>query len=261
MDWIQQAIWLLEEIERTQSAAVAAAARLCAETVARGGSVHVFAAGHPHGRFEEMFPDRDEPPAARPVATPPGVSCSRAMNTATHRTVMSAGPSGGSAAEIWAGLRLRDTDTIMVCGAGESTLPAELAALARERGLPVIAAISPAEAGTGRSRDASGVRLRDHADIVIDLCVPEPDALCVVDGVDAPVGPGSTLAGIAVVSEIKVEATALLAAAGALPPGTNDAECPQEPPCPPAGSTACHAPQPLRKTGGRQSLGAFFSRR
>jgi uncharacterized phosphosugar-binding protein len=53
---------------------------------------------------------------------------------------------------------------------------------------------------------------------VIDLCTPEGDALVELDGVDTPVGPGSSIAAIAVANEIKVQVARQLAARGALPP-------------------------------------------
>ena len=41
----------------------------------------------------------------------------------------------------------------------------------------------------GSSQHDSGTRLLDHADIVIDICVPVGDAAVKLDGVDTPVGP------------------------------------------------------------------------
>ena len=64
----------------------------------------------------------------------------------------------------------------------------------------------------------SGRRLADEADLVIDLCTPHADALIAIDGVDTPVGPGSTLAAVAIVNSIKVRTAQLLAERGAMPP-------------------------------------------
>src|SRR3546814_4515374 len=56
------------------------------------------------------------------------------------------------------------------------------------------------------------------ADLVIDLGVPEGDALIAVEGAENRVGPVSTLIYVAVVNEIKVQTAAILARQGALPP-------------------------------------------
>jgi uncharacterized phosphosugar-binding protein len=89
---------------------------------------------------------------------------------------------------------------------------------ARERGMAVIAVTSVAQSMSGEPGHVSGTRLLDHADVVIDLCTPIGDAMVVLEGVDTPVGPGSTVAYAAIVNEIKVQTAALLLEKGALPP-------------------------------------------
>ena len=66
--------------------------------------------------------------------------------------------------------------------------------------------------------------LEDHApplevaDLVIDLCTPSPDALCTIEGLETPVGPGSTLTFVAAVNSLKVRTAELLVERGAMPP-------------------------------------------
>ena len=63
-----------------------------------------------------------------------------------------------------------------------------------------------------------GKRLLDEADLVIDLCTPHADALVAIDGLDTPVGPGSTITAVAIVNSIKVRTAELLVERGAMPP-------------------------------------------
>jgi uncharacterized phosphosugar-binding protein len=65
---------------------------------------------------------------------------------------------------------------------------------------------------------SSGTRLLEHADLVIDLGTPVGDAMVTLDGVDTPIGPGTTVANVAVVNEIKVQTAELLIERDALPP-------------------------------------------
>ena len=58
----------------------------------------------------------------------------------------------------------------------------------------------------------------DEVDLVIDLCTPHADALITIDGLDTPVGPGSTITAIAIVNSIKVRTARLLVERGAMPP-------------------------------------------
>ncbi len=66
-----------------------------------------------------------------------------------------------------------------------------------------------------RGTDAAvGIRLLDEADLVIDLCTPHADALITIDGLETPVGPGSTIAAVAIVNSIKVRTAQLLVEQG-----------------------------------------------
>ena len=101
-------------------------------------------------------------------------------------------------------------------GLGANTI--EMAIGAHRRGLPVIAVTSLAQSDAGPPTHSSGTRLSDHADVVIDLCTPAADALVTIDGLESPVGPGSSIAAIAVVNEIKVQTAQLLVERGVMPP-------------------------------------------
>ena len=86
------------------------------------------------------------------------------------------------------------------------------------RGLRVIAVTSVEQSMSGEPDPVAGGRLLDEADLVIDLCTPHADALCTIDGLDTPVGPGSTIAAVAIVNCIKVRTAQLLVERGAMPP-------------------------------------------
>jgi uncharacterized phosphosugar-binding protein len=101
---------------------------------------------------------------------------------------------------------------------GTGAVAIEMAAGARERGLPVIAVTSLEHSRASQAEHSSGTRLIDHADVVLDLCTPPGDALVELDGLDTPVGPGSSLAAVALANELKVRTAARLLQRGALPP-------------------------------------------
>ena len=111
----------------------------------------------------------------------------------------------------------RDVMIVFSAG-GETAVPIEMARGARTRGLRVIAVTSLAQSTTTDPDSPVGDRLANEADLVIDLCTPHADALVAIDGVDTPVGPGTTLAAVAVANSIKVRTAQLLAERGALPP-------------------------------------------
>jgi uncharacterized phosphosugar-binding protein len=125
----------------------------------------------------------------------------------------------GLADVILENFELHPPDAMVVFSAsGLSAAPIEMARGARARGLPVVAVTSREQSLAAEPRHSSGTRLLDHADVVLDLCTPAADALVELDGLSTPVGPGSTLAAVALVNELKVRTAELLAARGALPP-------------------------------------------
>jgi uncharacterized phosphosugar-binding protein len=71
---------------------------------------------------------------------------------------------------------------------------------------------------SGEPDPGAGARLLDEADLVIDLCTPPADALSSVANLATPVGPGSTIAAVAIVNSIKVRVAELLSQRGQMPP-------------------------------------------
>jgi uncharacterized phosphosugar-binding protein len=107
---------------------------------------------------------------------------------------------------------------VIFSASGLTAVPVEMARGARQRGLHVIAVTSVAQSMSAEPDAAAGARLLDEADLVIDLGTPAADALCDVEGLDTPVGPGSTIAAVAIVNSIKVRVAELLVERGKMPP-------------------------------------------
>jgi uncharacterized phosphosugar-binding protein len=125
----------------------------------------------------------------------------------------------GLAETILANFELEPPEVMMVFSVGGlSAVPIEMAQGARRRGLPVVAVTSVGQSQAGKPTHSSGTRLLDHADVVVDLCTPPGDALVRVDGLETPVGPGSSIAAVAIANEIKAHTAALLVERGAMPP-------------------------------------------
>ena len=125
----------------------------------------------------------------------------------------------GLAETILANFDLAPEDVMIVFSAGGiGAVPIEMAAGAKRRGLPVVAVTSVAQSEAASPQHSSGSRLLDHADVVIDLCTPPGDAMVGVDGLETPVGPGSTIAAVAIANELKSQTAALLFERGAMPP-------------------------------------------
>jgi len=217
--WTRAAIELLEKLDRTQGAALDHAAAICAEAIGGGGLVHLFGTGHSRIPVEEMFPRYGSYPGFNPIVELSMTFHTQVVGANGQRQAMAIERTPGLAEVILSNFRFGPQDVMIVFSAGgETAVPIEMARGARARGLRVIAVTSLAQSTTGDSDTAAGDRLAYEGDLVIDLCTPHADALVAIDGIDTPVGPGSTLAAVAIANSIKVRTAQLLAERGALPP-------------------------------------------
>ena len=219
-DWIQAGIAVLERIRDTQSDAIQRASEVCAEAIGAGGFVHLFGTGHSRIPVEEMFPRYGSYPGFHPIVELSMTFHTQVVGANGQRQAMFIERMPGLAEVILSNFRFDPKDAVMVFSAsGLGAVVVEFARGARKRGLPVIAVTSIAQSKAGEVDDEVGARLMDEADIVIDLCTPAGDALCRLDGSpDTPVGPGSSLAAVAVADAIKVRTAELLVALGNMPP-------------------------------------------
>jgi uncharacterized phosphosugar-binding protein len=125
----------------------------------------------------------------------------------------------GLAEVILGNFRFGPRDVMMIFSAsGLSAVPVEMAQGARRRGLRTIAVTSMAQTLSAEPDPRVGRRLHEEADLVIDLCTPQADAMVHIEGLDTPVGPGSTLAYVAIINSLKVRIAQLLTARGSMPP-------------------------------------------
>jgi uncharacterized phosphosugar-binding protein len=210
---------LLGRIEETQGDALRQASRLCADAIAAGRLVHLFGSGHSSIPVEEMFPRYGSYPGFNPIVELSMTFHTQVVGANGQRQAMFIERVEGLAEAILDNFELEPPDVMMVFSVGGlSAVPIEMAQGARRRGLPVIAVTAVEHSLRGSPGHSSGTRLLDHADVVLDLCTPPGDAMIELDGSSTPVGPGSTIAAVALANELKVRTALLLHERGALPP-------------------------------------------
>ncbi len=76
----------------------------------------------------------------------------------------------------------------------------------RTHGVKVIAITNLRQSAASTSRHISGKKLYELADIVIDNCVPEGDAVLSLPQSQQKIGASSTVAGAAIINSIMIEA-------------------------------------------------------
>lgn len=195
---------LLQELKRTQSAAIEKAAELCADRIARGGLVFLFGNGHSRMMCEEMTPRQ---------GCFAGFVALVENSLSNHADII--GANGlraplflegfeGYAEQILKSFHFGPDDAMIVIStSGIRPVIVEIARGAQERGLPVIAIVSKAHCESAKAAHSSGKKLIDYADIVIDNLCPPGDCVVELEGLEWRTGPVSTITGAMIINMIR----------------------------------------------------------
>lgn len=209
------AIGLLRRARDEEAEHIAGAGSMIADTVADGGRLFAFGAGH------------SSLPAQDVVYRAGGLALMNLLAVPGTVGVDITPATLGSALERVDGLAGAVLDTspveagdvlIVISLSGRNSLPVEMALNARALGLKVIGITSVAYAEQTRSRHVSGTFLKDHCDLVVDNKIAIGDAELTAEGIAAPFAPASTVVTSALIQAIVAAAAGELAARGIDPP-------------------------------------------
>jgi uncharacterized phosphosugar-binding protein len=202
-DYIGELQNLLERIKREQAAAIKAAAQLVADALVAGGVIHTFGTGHSHLIADEAFFRAGGIAAINPILDERLVFLKGALESTRAERV------SGFARALIEKEQVGPPDVaIVISNSGRNNAPVEMVLEMKSRGVRVIALTSVAQSSSSIPLHSSGKRLFELADVVVDNCVPPGDALLRLEGLDAPIGPSSTVAGAAIINSIVIEAVA-----------------------------------------------------
>jgi uncharacterized phosphosugar-binding protein len=106
---------------------------------------------------------------------------------------------------------------VVASNSGRNAVPIEMAMRGRELGLRTIAVTNMEQSRAWPSRHASGKRLFEVCDLVLDNCGVSGDACLDLEGVPGKIGPTSSITGLFLINAMIVEAIRLAAAQGPSP--------------------------------------------
>jgi uncharacterized phosphosugar-binding protein len=203
---------ILDEVEATQLPAIRSAAHVIAEKMASGGVLHAFGTGHSHIMAEEIFFRAGGLVQINPILDPGlMLNLSATASTALERLE-------GYMPIVLQRYDLRTSDVMLIIStSGRNAASIDTALYARQRGLTVIALTSVAAYRDISVRHSTGKHLYELADIVIDSCVPQGDAVLSLPGTKMRMGPISTIIGVTIVQTLIYEATQQMIALGYTP--------------------------------------------
>ncbi|CAL9478006.1 SIS domain-containing protein [Streptomyces sp. enrichment culture] len=213
--YFDAAIGLLRRVRDEEGEAVAAAGTLLADTVAAGGRLFAFGAGHSSLAAQDVVYRAGGLALMNLLAVPGvvGVDVMPApLGSALERV-------DGLAGAVLDSSPVRAGDALVIISlSGRNALPVEMAMNARALGVKVIGVTSVAYATETRSRHASGTFLKDHCDLVLDSKIAVGDAELTLDTVPAPFAPASTVVTTALLQAVMATAAGSLAERGIEPP-------------------------------------------
>jgi uncharacterized phosphosugar-binding protein len=200
---------IIDHVIADQGAALDAARDAIATALAAGGVLHVAGSGHSHMLAEEVFYRAGGLAAAQAILDEDLMLHRGAIrSTRLERD-------SGRAAAVLDRYRIAPGDVVVVASnSGRNAYPVELAQIARDKGAVVIALTSLAHSRAVTSRHASGKRLFELADIVLDNGGELGDAALEVPGLGARMGPTSSVIGLWLLNTLVAEAAEAVVAKG-----------------------------------------------
>src|SRR5579885_1475685 len=189
-----------------QREALDRAADLCTEAIAADGLVHLFGCGHSRMLCEEMTPRQGCFVGWHTIVE---------LGLTFHNLIV--GPNGlrqslhlektpGYAEQILRNFAFGPKDVLIVIStSGIREVIVEMAEGAKQRGLRVIGVVSRAHCEQARPAHASGKKLLEAADLILDNGAPVGDCLLDLEGCTQKTGPFSTIGGAMVMNLLRCE--------------------------------------------------------
>lgn len=154
---------LLEQSFSRQEEALEKVATSVYTCLTAGGMLYVFGTGHAHLLAEELFYRAGGLAAVLPILDDQ-LMLHKSATGSTHAERRS-----GYAQNLLNKYPISPKDVLIICSnSGRNSVPVEMAVLAKERGIKVIALTSVQHSLSCQARNAYNLRLLDVADIVLD---------------------------------------------------------------------------------------------
>lgn len=191
---------IFSKIKNTQSSVISDAADKLSDIIGNGGIIYAFGSGHSHMLAEEISARAGGLIQAKGILEPELIlDLGRGKSTLIERMP-------GYADIILDTNKIRSKDAlIIISNSGRNSVPVQLAAGAKKKGIFVIALTNLEHSKSVTSRDPSGKKLYEEADLVLDTCGVVGDASVKVPGKPYSISPTSTIAGAIIVEALVSE--------------------------------------------------------
>lgn len=198
---------LLDQLVASEQDKIDQVAQWMADTILSDRLIHTFGTGHSHMIGYEMFTRAGGLSNVNAMMDSLALSHEGAYRSADLEQIP------GLARIIWNQYTIHSDDImIIISNSGRNAVPIEMAQIAKDHHIRVVAITSLRQSTQYPSRHSSGKKLLDIADIVIDNQAPSGDGMIHLDG--HHVGAASSIAGIFLVNILSTEAMKIAVANG-----------------------------------------------
>lgn len=204
LDYISNIERLIREVKETQTNSLKQSAEIVAESLMADGMIYAFGTGHSHMLAEELFYRAGGLARVYPILDEGLMLHSGAAKSTSYERLH------GYAEALLNDYPVKEGDVIIIASnSGRNAVTIEMAIEAKKRGMKVLALTSLKHSQSATSRHASGKRLFELADVVIDNCGCPGDASTEFEEI-GNVGPTSTVIGVLQLQSIICEAVEIM---------------------------------------------------
>lgn len=211
-EYLNNLIHIMQQIANGQSDAIDACGTAFAKALESGHNIFLFGTGHSHMLAEELFYRAGGLVNLHPVLeTALMLHESASKSTEIERLQ-------GYADILFADYGMREKDVIVIISnSGRNGVCVDMAQLAKEKGLTVVALTNLNHSKSASSRHPSGKKLYEFADIVLDNMGCVGDACIYFEEIGRNAAPTSTAAGAAILNAVVVSCIETMLADGCVP--------------------------------------------
>jgi uncharacterized phosphosugar-binding protein len=153
---------------------------------------------------EEMYPRHGSYPGFHPIVELSLTFHNQVIGANGQRQAMFIEHVEGLAEVILRNFVIKEPDSFLIfSNSGVNEVVVDMGLEAKKLGLPLMVVVSVDHCKASAPKHSSGKKLIDIADVVLDNCTPAGDAMVEIDGLEDPVGPGSTIGAAAVTNALK----------------------------------------------------------
>ena len=198
---------LIEKLQHTaaekNSEQIKLLARKFADNISSGHIIHTFGTGHSHMIGIELFARAGGLGNVDAILDPDVITSNGARRSCALEKLP------GLADIIFDQYHIDKQDImIIISNSGRNSVPIEMAMRCKKEGIYTVAVTNLAQSKAAISRDPSGKKLYEFADIILDTCVPSGDSLMKIGNIQT--GPGSTIISCFLLDTIATEALKIL---------------------------------------------------